>query len=73
MDPGQAIMVVFPDTMYTFRDTQGWGGGFKINNFFSYLNFVTANPNIAFTDPEGGGGVARGPDPLEKHKLYGIL
>ena len=27
LDPGQAIMVVFPDTMYTFRDTQGGGGG----------------------------------------------
>ena len=41
LDPGQAIMVVFPDTMYTFRDTQG--GGIKIDNFFSYLTFVTAS------------------------------
>ena len=48
MDPGQAITVVFPDTMYTFRDTQG---GIKIDNFFSYL-----------TDPErGGGGGGKGP------------
>ena len=27
LDPGQATMVVFPDTMYTFGDTQGGGGG----------------------------------------------
>ena len=27
LDPGQATMVVFPDTMYTYRDTQGAGGG----------------------------------------------
>ena len=27
LDPGQATMVVFPDTMYTCRDTQGGGGG----------------------------------------------
>ena len=46
---GQAIMVVFPDTMYTFRDTRGGGGGggggggVKIDNFFSYLTFVTAS------------------------------
>ena len=26
LDPGQATMVVFPDTMYTFRNTQGRGG-----------------------------------------------
>ena len=69
-------MVVFPDTMYTFRDTQEGGGGIKIDNFSSYLTFVTASsgdPNIACADPEGGGvvgGGARGPDPLEKHKLY---
>ena len=23
LDPGRATMVVFPDTMYTYRDTQG--------------------------------------------------
>ena len=53
MDLGQAIMVVFPDTMYTFRDTRGGGGGggvggvggggIKIDIFFSYLTFVTAS------------------------------
>ena len=40
LDPGQAIMVVFPDTMHTFRNTQG---GIKIDNFFSYLTFLTAS------------------------------
>ena len=40
-DPGQATMVVIPVTMYTFRETQGGGG--KIDNFFSYLTFVTAS------------------------------
>ena len=38
--PGQATMVVFPDTMYAYRNTQG--GGVKIDNLFSYLTFVTA-------------------------------
>ena len=28
--------------MYTYRDTQGGGGGGKIDNFFSYQTFVTA-------------------------------
>ena len=32
LDPGQAIMAVFPDTMYTFRVTQG-GGGSKLITF----------------------------------------
>ena len=69
LDPGQATMVVFPDTMYTFRDTQE-GGGSKLITFH-HLTFVTASSG----DPEGGGGWwggggARGPDPLEKHKLY---
>ena len=27
LDPGQATMVVFSDTMYTCRDTQEGGGG----------------------------------------------
>ena len=32
LDPGQATMVVFPDIMYTFRNTQGrWG--VKIDKF----------------------------------------
>ena len=39
LDSGQATMVVFPDTMYTFRDTQG---GSKFTTFFSYLTFATA-------------------------------
>ena len=34
---GQATMVVFPDTMYTCRDTKG--GGVKIDNFFLISNF----------------------------------
>ena len=38
LDPSQATMVVFQDTMYTLRDTKG----VKIDNFFSYLTFVTA-------------------------------
>ena len=72
LDPGQAIMAVFPDTMYTFRVTQG--EGVKIDNFFSYLTFVTASSWSKYYIywSEGGGG-RRGPDPLEKHKLYGIL
>ena len=40
LDPGQATMVVFTDTMYTYRDTQG---GVKIDNLFSFLAFVTAS------------------------------
>ena len=32
LDPGQATMVVFPDTMYTLRDTRG-GGGSKLITF----------------------------------------
>ena len=60
-------MVVFADTMYTFRNTQG--RGVKIDNFFSLLTFFTAN--IACTDPEGWGGQGSR-TPLEKHKLYGI-
>ena len=27
LDPNQATMVILPDTMYTFRNTQGKGGG----------------------------------------------
>ena len=45
LDPGQAPMVVFPDTMYTLytcRDNEGGGGGSKLITFFSYLTFVTA-------------------------------
>ena len=30
LDPGRATMVVFPDTMYTNRDTQG---GSKLTTF----------------------------------------
>ena len=30
LDPGRATMVVFPDTMYTYRDTQG---GPKLTTF----------------------------------------
>ena len=30
LDPGRATMVVFPDTMYTYRDTQG---GSKLTTF----------------------------------------
>ena len=37
LDPGQAIMVVFPDTMYTFRDTQGGGGGGSKLITFSHI------------------------------------
>ena len=32
LDPSQATMVVFHDTMYTFRDTKG-GGGSKLLSF----------------------------------------
>ena len=39
LDPGQATVVVFPDTVYTYRDTQG---GSKLTIFFSYLTFVAA-------------------------------
>ena len=60
LDPGQATMVVFPDTMYTCRDIQGWGGGVKIDNFLSYLTFVTAKLM------QRG---ARGLDPLPWKKL----
>ena len=67
MDPGQATMVVFPDTMYTCWDTQE-GGGVKIDNFFSYL--ILSQQNIAYTDPEGGQGAQI---PLEKQKFFGIL
>ena len=63
MDPGLATMVVFPDTMYTFRDTQG---GVKIENFFLYQHPV--DPNVAWADPEGGGG-ARGPNPPGKTQV----
>ena len=41
LDPGQATMVVYSGTMYTFRDTHG--GGVQIDNFFSYLTLVTAS------------------------------
>ena len=30
LDPGRATMVVFPDTMFTYRDTQG---GSKLTTF----------------------------------------
>ena len=64
LDPSQATMVVFPDTMYTLRDTKG----VKIDNFFSYLTFVTAKYCMHWS--RGGQGAQTS---LEKHKLYGIL
>ena len=67
LDPGQATMVVFPDTMYTFRNTQGKGGGSKLITFSHSQLF--SQQKIACTNPEGG---ARGPDPPGKHKLYRI-
>ena len=39
LDPGQATIVVFPDSMYTYRDTQG---GSKLTNS-SHSLFVTAS------------------------------
>ena len=74
-EPGKTIWIrVRP--LWLFSQTpcihlgipRGGGGGFKINNFFSYLNFVTANPNIAFTDPEGGG-IGKGPGPPGKTQV----
>ena len=40
LDSDQASMVVFPDIMYTYRDTQG---GSKLITFSKYLTFVTAS------------------------------
>ena len=58
-------MVVFPDTMYTFRDTQG--GMIKTDSFFSYLTFVTASSwskyCIHWSRGGGGwGGGGKGPE-----------
>ena len=69
LDPGRATLVVFPDTMYTYRDTQGDS---KLTTFslIKLLSQHPVDPNIACADPEGGG---EGPGPLEKFKLYGFL
>ena len=62
-------MVVFPDTMYTFRDTQRGGGG-KIDNFFSYLTFVTASSWSKYCMRLSGGGEgAGGPEPPGKTQV----
>ena len=60
-------MVVFPDTMYTFRDT-----GSKLITFshILLLSQHPVDPNIACADSEEGQGAL---NPLEKHKLYGII
>ena len=69
LDPGQATMVVFQDTMYTFRDTQG--GGVKIDNFFSYLTFVTSSrwSKYCMRWSFGGGGGGKGPGPPGKTQV----
>ena len=71
LDPDQASTVVFPDTMYTCRDTQG---GSKLITFFYglLLSQHPVDPNIACADSVGEGGT-RGPDSLEKQKLFGFL
>ena len=40
LDSDQASIVVFPDIMYTYRDTQG---GSKLKTFSKYLTFVTVS------------------------------
>ena len=68
-------MVVFPDTMYTFRDTQGGGGGgCQIDNFFLYLTFVTSSSwskyCMRWSFGWGGGGGGKGPGPPWKNTSY---
>ena len=60
-------MVVFPDTMYTFRNTQG--RGVKIDNFFHSL-FHSKILHALIQRGGGGGGGGKGPGPPEKNKLY---
>ena len=45
--------------------------GVKIDNFFSYLTYVTAK--FCMHRSRGGQRARPPPPPLEKHKLYGIL
>ena len=71
LDPGQASMDIFLDTMYTFSDTEG---GSKLTTFSNIL-LLSQHPvdlNIACTDSEGGWGEGF-QTPLEKHKLNGSL
>ena len=74
LDPGRATMVVFPDTMYTYigipREVQN-RQLFLISNFCNSIQLIQILHALIHSG--GGGGGARDPDPLKKHKLYGFL
>ena len=72
-DPDQASMVVFPDTLYTYRHS----GRFKTDNFFLISNFchsiqLIQIPGLRVRIQRGDKGSRPG-HPLEKQKLYGFL
>ena len=59
-------MVVFPDTMYTFRDTRGGGGGsklifFLISNFCHSIQLIQILHSLIQRGGGGGGGKGTGP------------
>ena len=59
LDPGRATMLVFPDTMYTYRDPQG---GSKLKTF-NFCHRIQSIQTLDALIQRGRGKGARGLEP----------